>query len=69
MELEAYYRLISSEGKPRNTCWENASKTITDFALAASAENFTPYERGGIVALVAGIPSRSSPEGGSTRDE
>ena len=69
MDLKAYYRLISSEGKAKNSCRKNASKAITGFAPAADAENYTNYEMDAIIALAVNIPSTSSPEGGLTRDD
>jgi len=33
--------LCPARTKPEDICWENASKTIKDFALAAGNESYT----------------------------
>jgi hypothetical protein len=50
----------------KNTCWENASKIISAFALAVAAESSINYERDDTAAHDASTPSRTSPDGGST---
>jgi hypothetical protein len=44
---------------------ENASKTISVFALAVPAESSIKYERDVIVVPVVITPSRTFPDGGS----
>ena len=45
-------------------CWENASKTISDFVLSALVENYgnSAMESAGV--LVVGIRFKISPAGG-----
>jgi hypothetical protein len=60
---------LPAKAGPENTCWENASKTISDFALAVDQESFTNSKRKDTVARAVIIPSMTFPEGGSTEDD
>jgi hypothetical protein len=52
--------------KPEDICWENASKTINGFALAATRESSTNYVMEGIAVPDVITPSMTSPAAGST---
>jgi hypothetical protein len=66
MELDAYYKLISSETKARKYLLGKCFKNHQRFSLVVAAESSINYKRDVLVVPVVTTPSRISPDGGST---